>query len=89
MDGGNVGRDRLARSLHEDDGVCRIDEVAIAVTHKLPELLFLVLDLLPSSSFHIPDLGNGFCTEEGFSITVAHGGEAVVVSVGRRYHPHA
>lgn len=55
VDGGDVGGDGVARGFHKEDGVGGVDEVPVPVAHKLPELLLLLLDLLPGGGLHIAD----------------------------------
>lgn len=68
VDGGEVVGDGVGGALHQDDGVSRVDEVTVASTDQLTELLLLRLDLPPGSRFHIANLGDRFRAEQGFRI---------------------
>lgn len=82
--GGDVAGDAVAGGLHADDGVGGVDQVAVPIADKLPELLLLVLDLPPRRRLSLPDLSNRLGAEQGLGIAAADVGDAVVVAMRRR-----
>lgn len=85
MDGGDVAGDGLARGFHEDDGVGRVDQVAVAGADELAELLALVLDLFSGGGLDGPDLGYRFRAEQGLGrVGPSAAAEAAVFGGGWR-----
>lgn len=81
---GDVAGDAVAGALHADDGIGGVDQVAVPVADELPELLLLVLDLLPRRHLRLPDLGDGLRAEEGLGVAAADGGDTVVIGARQR-----
>ena len=57
--GVEVGGDGVRRALHEENGIGRVYEIAVASAHKETELLLLLVDEGAGVRLHTPDLPNG------------------------------
>lgn len=84
VDGGDVAGDAVAGGLHADDGVGGVDQVAVPCSYQLPELLLLVLDLLPRRRLRLSDLGDWLRAEERLRVAAPERGDTVLVGVRRR-----
>lgn len=67
-DKGEVGGDGVAGRAHKEDGVSRVDKVAIAPANELPEFFALGVNVEAGGGLDGADLGDGFRAEESFGI---------------------